>query len=243
MIQPVTVAEKMGKVTKAVDVSKTSIKDVQKELGMKEGFDVGMEMSGVPSAFQSLLAGMNHGGNLGADVYHSGTVAAVREAALHVGAALSAQMDRIDRVAMTFFGDGTVNQGVFAEALNLAVIWNLPVIFLCENNGWASTTSHRYASSVPDLAVRAVPGAGGNPLTAPVDYLAAVGKGKIQAEKTLDTVGLNQAIQMFNVQEDRYPKDLNELVSKKYLRVLPEPPYGMQIVYDQKTGTAKVVKK
>ena len=45
----------MGDVTRAIDVSKTSIKDVQKELGMKEGFDVGMEMSGVPAAFKDML--------------------------------------------------------------------------------------------------------------------------------------------------------------------------------------------
>jgi len=57
-------AEKMGDVTKAVDVSKTSIKDVQKELGMKEGFDVGFEMSGVPAAFKDMLANMFHGGNI-----------------------------------------------------------------------------------------------------------------------------------------------------------------------------------
>ena len=54
----------MGAVTKAVDVSKTSVKDVQKELGMKEGFDVGMEMSGVPAAFKDMLANMFHGGKI-----------------------------------------------------------------------------------------------------------------------------------------------------------------------------------
>jgi hypothetical protein len=48
---------------------------------------------------------------------------------------------------------------------------------------------------------------------------------------------------MFNVQEGRYPKDLNELVEKKYMRVLPEPPYGMKIVYDPNTGTVKVVRQ
>ena len=97
-------------------------------------------------------------------------------------------------------------------------------------------------TNAPAAEAPAAP-ASGNPLTAPVDYLAAVGQGKIRAEKTIDTVALNQAIQMFNVQEDRYPKDLNELVTKKYLRVLPQPPYGMQIVYDPNTGTVKVVKK
>jgi threonine 3-dehydrogenase len=57
-------AEKMGHVTRAIDVRKTSIKDVQKELDMKGGFDVGMEMSGVPAAFKDMLANMFHGGHI-----------------------------------------------------------------------------------------------------------------------------------------------------------------------------------
>ncbi len=56
-------AMKMG-ATRAVNVANTSLKEVMAELGMVEGFDVGMEMSGVPSAFQSLLASMNHGGKV-----------------------------------------------------------------------------------------------------------------------------------------------------------------------------------
>lgn len=56
-------ATKMG-ATRAVNVTKTPLKDVMVELGMVEGFDVGMEMSGVPSAFQSLLENMNHGGKV-----------------------------------------------------------------------------------------------------------------------------------------------------------------------------------
>ena len=56
-------AMKMG-ATRAVNVSKTSLKEVMEELGMVEGFDVGMEMSGVPSAFESLLEAMNHGGKV-----------------------------------------------------------------------------------------------------------------------------------------------------------------------------------
>jgi threonine 3-dehydrogenase len=56
-------AEKMG-VTRAVDASRTSLEDIQKELGMEEGFDVGLEMSGNPNAFRDLLANMCHGGKI-----------------------------------------------------------------------------------------------------------------------------------------------------------------------------------
>lgn len=60
-----------------------------------------------------------------------------------VGAGLSAQVLKQDRVALSFFGDGAANQGVFYEALNLASVWKLPVIFLCENNQYAlSTPAH-----------------------------------------------------------------------------------------------------
>jgi pyruvate dehydrogenase E1 component alpha subunit len=71
------------------------------------------------------------------------------------GVGLSIRQRRSGQVCLCFFGDGAANRGPAHEALNLAVIWKLPVIFLCENNGWASTTSHRYASSVSDVAVRA----------------------------------------------------------------------------------------
>ncbi len=57
-------AEKMGDVTKAINVKETSLKEVQTELGMKEGFDVGFEMSGVPAAFKDMLDNMYHGGSI-----------------------------------------------------------------------------------------------------------------------------------------------------------------------------------
>jgi TPP-dependent pyruvate/acetoin dehydrogenase alpha subunit len=72
-----------------------------------------------------------------------------------VGAALSAVLDHSDRVALTFFGDGAVNQGVFHEALNLAAIWSLPVIFFCENNLYSEMTPIRAMVKLECLADRA----------------------------------------------------------------------------------------
>jgi TPP-dependent pyruvate/acetoin dehydrogenase alpha subunit len=56
---------------------------------------------------------------------------------LAAGAAFSAQYRGSNQVAVSFFGDGAVNEGAFHECLNLAALWRLPVVFCCENNGWA----------------------------------------------------------------------------------------------------------
>jgi pyruvate dehydrogenase E1 component alpha subunit len=67
---------------------------------------------------------------------------------LAAGAALAAQLQKQDRVGLTFFGEGAVNQGVFFETLNLAVIWKLPMIFVCENNRYSEMTpSHETTST------------------------------------------------------------------------------------------------
>ena len=72
-----------------------------------------------------------------------------------VGAARSAQLDKRDRVAITFFGDGAVNQGAFHEALNLAAVWQAPAIFFCENNLYAEMTPIADTVNVDRLTERA----------------------------------------------------------------------------------------
>jgi TPP-dependent pyruvate/acetoin dehydrogenase alpha subunit len=74
---------------------------------------------------------------------------------LALGAALSAQKRRTRQVAVAFFGDGAMGQGTVYECLNMAAIWKLPMIFVCENNGYAESTPVEYAQSTPDLAERA----------------------------------------------------------------------------------------
>jgi pyruvate dehydrogenase E1 component alpha subunit len=71
------------------------------------------------------------------------------------GAGLAAKMQGGDRVAVCFFGDGASNEGAFHGSLNLASIWKLPVIFVCENNRWAVSVPASYGLSVEDVAVRA----------------------------------------------------------------------------------------
>ena len=79
----------------------------------------------------------------------------------------------------------------------------------------------------------------GNPVTAPVDYLGAVGKAQKSAGKVVASAGLTQAIQMFQGQEGRFPKSLSELVPN-YVDKIPAPPAGMKYVYNPADGTLKV---
>jgi pyruvate dehydrogenase E1 component alpha subunit len=72
-----------------------------------------------------------------------------------VGAALSAKVRKTDQVAVAFFGDGAANIGVVHEAMNMAAIWTLPVIFVCENNGYAQATPAEYATAGKGIASRA----------------------------------------------------------------------------------------
>jgi acetoin:2,6-dichlorophenolindophenol oxidoreductase subunit alpha len=72
-----------------------------------------------------------------------------------VGAALSAKVRKTNQIAAAFFGEGAASIGAVHEAMNLAAIWKLPVLFVCENNGYAQSTPVEYAVSVPRIADRA----------------------------------------------------------------------------------------
>jgi 2-oxoisovalerate dehydrogenase E1 component len=70
------------------------------------------------------------------------------------GAGYSFKLLKTDRVAVAFFGDGAVNNGAFHEGLNMASIWKLPVLFVCENNQYATEVSFAYAAGNPSVAGR-----------------------------------------------------------------------------------------
>jgi pyruvate dehydrogenase E1 component alpha subunit len=74
---------------------------------------------------------------------------------LACGAGLTAKVKGSGQVTVCFFGDGASNQGTTLEGMNLAGVWKLPVIFVCENNRYAETTSPRYSVSGQDIAARA----------------------------------------------------------------------------------------
>ena len=71
------------------------------------------------------------------------------------GAGYSAMLQGSDRVSVAFFGDGAVGNGAFHEGLNLATIWDLPVIFVCENNLYATEVPFRTVTRQPSVAARA----------------------------------------------------------------------------------------
>ena len=89
-------------------------------------------------------------GNLGANGIVGGGIP------IAVGAALSAKRRKTKNVVISFFGDGANNEGAFHEALNMASIWKLPVIFVCENNRYGMSTSTERSMAVPNVADRAV---------------------------------------------------------------------------------------
>ena len=71
------------------------------------------------------------------------------------GAAFSAQYRGTDQVVVCFFGDGASNEGTFHESLNLAALWKLPVVFVCENNKWAEFTCQEDSVCIENISIRA----------------------------------------------------------------------------------------
>ncbi|MFW6116096.1 MAG: thiamine pyrophosphate-dependent dehydrogenase E1 component subunit alpha [bacterium] len=87
-------------------------------------------------------------GNLGANGIVGGSLG------IAAGAALSARQRGTDQVVVSFFGDGAANQGLFFESMNLAAIWRLPVIYVCENNLYAEYTPMEAVTANPTIAAR-----------------------------------------------------------------------------------------
>ena len=88
-------------------------------------------------------------GNMGANAVVGGGLPAT------VGAALAFQLRHEPRVAVVFFGDGATNTGAFHESLNLAQLWHVPAVFICENNRWSESTPQWQHQPIRDLTHRA----------------------------------------------------------------------------------------
>jgi len=94
------------------------------------------------------IASLRHG-VLGADGVVGGNLP------VGIGAAYPFVLEKQPNVVLAFFGEGAVNQGTFHEALNLATVLSLPVVFVCENNYWALNTRSRTVTSGPSIANKA----------------------------------------------------------------------------------------
>lgn len=139
------------------------------------------ELMGKESGFCRGRGGSMHiadaeNGNMGSNGIVGGSIP------ISVGAALTAKMKKIKRIVLCFFGDGAINEGTFHESLNLASIWNLPIVFICENNQFGMSMSAKRSSNVKDLSVRAasygIPGetVDGNDVSAVFDAVSRARK-------------------------------------------------------------------
>ena len=125
-------------IAKGADITLMMAEFLGKEPGYCRGRGGSMHIADIP------------GGNLGA----TGVVASGIPTA--VGVALALQMRRSDRVLLCFFGDGATNSGEFHEGVNLASIWKLPVVFICDNNQYGMSMPIRRAMNIDHIATRAV---------------------------------------------------------------------------------------
>jgi TPP-dependent pyruvate/acetoin dehydrogenase alpha subunit len=89
------------------------------------------------------------GGNLGATGVVGGGIPTA------VGIALALQMHRSDQILLSYFGDGATNEGEFHESLNMASIWKLPVVFICDNNQYGMSMSVKRSMNVESISIRA----------------------------------------------------------------------------------------
>lgn len=121
-------------IAKGGDLNKMMAELLGKETGYCRGRGGSMHIADVES------------GNLGANGVVGGGIP------IATGAALSSKMKKDGRVTLCFFGDGASNQGVFHESLNLASIWKLPVVYICENNQYGMSVPVQKASAVVDIA-------------------------------------------------------------------------------------------
>jgi pyruvate dehydrogenase E1 component alpha subunit len=125
-------------IAKGADITLMMAEFLGKEPGYCRGRGGSMHIADIP------------GGNLGATgVVGSGIPTSV-------GIALALQMHRSDQVLLSFFGDGAANLGEFHESLNMASIWNLPVVFICENNKYGMSMDFRKAMNIEHISTRAV---------------------------------------------------------------------------------------
>lgn len=124
-------------IAKGADLNRMMAEFIGKETGYCRGRGGSMHIADV------------EGGNLGANGVVAGGVP------IAVGVGLSLKMQKRDQIILCFFGDGAANLGPFHEALNMAAIWSLPVVYVCENNQYAMSYHVRKAFAIEHISDRA----------------------------------------------------------------------------------------
>jgi TPP-dependent pyruvate/acetoin dehydrogenase alpha subunit len=124
-------------IAKGADLERMMAELLAKETGYCRGRGGSMHLADVAT------------GNLGANGIVGGGIP------IAAGAGLAYKLQGIDRVAVSFFGDGASNEGAFHEGVNLAAIWDLPVVFVCENNKYGMSFSTEKSMKVENVADRA----------------------------------------------------------------------------------------
>ncbi|MCG8346887.1 MAG: thiamine pyrophosphate-dependent dehydrogenase E1 component subunit alpha [Chloroflexales bacterium] len=125
-------------IAKGADLGRMMAEFMGKETGYCRGRGGSMHIADV------------EGGNLGANGIVAGGIP------IAAGVGLSMQMQASRQVCLSFFGDGAANEGAFHEALNMAAIWKLPVIFFCENNTYAMSMAVHQAFAIESISQRAL---------------------------------------------------------------------------------------
>ena len=95
--------------------------------------------------------GAMHTGDINVGVLPANAIVG-NDITLAAGVGLALKMKKTDNVAICFFGDGASNEGAFHEGINGAAIWNLPIVFVCENNRYSATTSIKLTTKIEDVA-------------------------------------------------------------------------------------------
>lgn len=124
-------------IAKGADLNRMMAEFCGKEIGYCRGRGGSMHIADI------------EGGNLGANGVVAGGVP------IAVGVGLSLKMQKRDQIILCFFGDGAANLGPFHEALNMAAIWSLPVVYVCENNQYAMSFHVRKAFAIDRISDRA----------------------------------------------------------------------------------------
>ena len=124
-------------IAKGADLTRMMAELLAKETGYCRGRGGSMHIADVAT------------GNLGANGIVAGGIP------IAAGAALAYQLRGEDRVVACFFGDGAANEGAFHEAVNLAAIWKLPVVFVCENNKYGMSFSTEKSFAIENISERA----------------------------------------------------------------------------------------